>query len=882
MLQTVHKRLQTGIYCVNVQRLVRSFLSLSGKGDRKVAAVFGLSPAACQTAVMHVRHGAPGVPVWLYSTAQPLAATQALCERVRVRRNSLALLLQAQVELWRLWVAIGVSTWTGERGGWLLKLAPFTFPPFRALLLNEHGDFFGGSLPAIALHGCRRVCDAAHSGWHRAQDLWMLVSCHAWRSAWHRAQHLCLLISYHAWRSGPFRRAKHVACARSLLVAATLLRWCGYPQRKLFHRLKGQEPLDLQPTPARGAGIARFSPSDSGWNSDQFEEAVFTSEARWLLWHENGAVETVDDLLPLFRDERTFAVSRHEHYRTWKPGILPMAPFRALQPGEACRVLAPLSRTILVDREKLAALGIPRCGLAGTTWLLLFWKAAAAGWVSYSVGQSRPPSRQPDCPLEETAFIFRLLAQPWLRNLRPCDTDLARGTISWRPAPVPAFPLWRGAGHSRPKVLVVSPFLPYPLSHGGAVRIYNLCRALSGRVDFALAAIREQNETVNYDQLHEVFGQVYVVDLDELALQDRRLPGQVRHYQSRGLRALIASLCRSWKPDLLQIEYTQMAAFRDAAPETPALLVEHDITFSLYRQLAASGGPHADAHREYERWRNFEAHWLRRFDGVWTVSEEDRRLAVGEGSAPDRTFLTPNGVDTARFVPREESAAGPEILYVGSFRHLPNILGFDKLHREIMPRVWSRFPAATLRVVAGPDYQTFWRQFAHNGSARSAACPADRRIIIHGFVEDLRPLYAAARVVVAPLEVSAGTNIKVLEAMACGRAVVSTPVGCAGLGLRHGHDALISADGGEFGDAVCELLRSPALRSAIAAEARSTVEERFDWNAIAEQAYRSYMTLALFRHSVSSGETPWRGSADPSEAFSTLVRTAFGDSSVLS
>jgi glycosyltransferase involved in cell wall biosynthesis len=253
---------------------------------------------------------------------------------------------------------------------------------------------------------------------------------------------------------------------------------------------------------------------------------------------------------------------------------------------------------------------------------------------------------------------------------------------------------------------------------------------------------------------------------------------------------------------------------------------------------------------------------------------------VGEGSAPTRTFLTPNGVDTSRFVPREEMAAGPEIFYVGSFRHLPNILGFEKLCREIMPRVWSRFPETRLRVVAGPDYQTFWRQFANNGNARPRGGPANRRITIHGFVEDLRPLYAAASVVVAPLEVSAGTNIKVLEAMACGKALVSTPVGCAGLGLRHRHDAMICADWGEFADAVCEILRSPALRSAMAAEARRTVEERFSWTAIAERAYRSYMTMAPRHHSISSSEMPWCDSANPSETVPSQLHTHFGDSSI--
>jgi glycosyltransferase involved in cell wall biosynthesis len=416
------------------------------------------------------------------------------------------------------------------------------------------------------------------------------------------------------------------------------------------------------------------------------------------------------------------------------------------------------------------------------------------------------------------------------------DGDLSRGTISTATALGSPLPSARAAS-KLPKVLVITPFLPYPLSHGGAVRIYNLCRALAGRVDFALAAVREKNEAIDYQKLHEIFGQVYAVDVDELPSKDSRSPRQVRQYRSRSLRALIASVCRTWNPDLVQVEYTQLASFREAAPQTPALLVEHDVTFSLYRQLAAAN-PGRETNAEYDRWLRFESHWLGRFDAVWTVSEEDRGLAVHAGSQSDRTFVIPNGVDTSRYVPREEGGAA-EILYVGSFRHFPNVMGFDKLRREIMPHVWNRCPEARLRVVAGPGYENFWRQFSRDGSAELS----DQRITVHGFVEDLRPLYATATAVVAPLDVSAGTNIKVLEAMACGRAVITTPAGCAGLGLRHRHDAMICADAAEFGDAVCELLASSGLRSQIASAARRTAEDRFSWTAIAEKAYGSYLDL---------------------------------------
>ena len=158
---------------------------------------------------------------------------------------------------------------------------------------------------------------------------------------------------------------------------------------------------------------------------------------------------------------------------------------------------------------------------------------------------------------------------------------------------------------------------------------------------------------------------------------------------------------------------------------------------------------------------------------------------------------------------------------------------------QVMPRVWKQFPEVRLRVVAGPEHEMFWSR----SGKTPEALQSDQRVEIHGFVEDLRPLYGRATVVVVPLEVSAGTNIKVLEAMACGKAVVTTPIGCAGLGLRDREDAFIDAGWNEFADSVGRLLSDPELRSRVAAQARRTVEERFSWTAIARLAYESYQAI---------------------------------------
>ena len=805
-------------------RLVWTLLRRLGKSDRKVAVVFGVDAAACHRAVMHLTDGVGGLPVWLFATCPVNEATAAHCERVVIVPGSWKLSATAWRQLWGQWVALGVAPWTGDHGSWALKLAPFLTPPFRVLVMNEHGDFFSGTPGPVAGHIRRRMGDWMHSARNRSSDLA--------RAYWR-------LVSYHIWRSGPVRRVQDEAGGLLLLAAATLLRLSGHPHRRWFRsRNAGQgAALDCGAVDRESSnGVARFVQRRAVWDAEALEVFARGNDARWILWLDRpAAAANLDDLLAAVENRDAFAASPQRHFRAWKSALLHTAPFRALMPGEASRVLAPLGQAILVDRAKLLALGIPRCGLPGAAWMLLFWKAAAAGWPSYSVGQTQPAAQQPDFPLQEASLFLSVAGGRDLRPLAPREPGLAHGNIAFAPG-------LQAAGQPngmRPKVLLVSPFLPYPLSHGGAVRICNLCRALCDRVDFLLVAMRESHDSVDYRKLHEVFRQVYVVDRDERPSRDRHLPAQVRQYHSQALSALIADLAQRWKPDALQIEYTHMAGFRNAAPEIPAVLVEHDLTFSLYRQLAERSPSDRAAREEYNRWLAFEQHWLKEFDAVWTVSEDDRREAIAVGERdPQRTYTVANGVDLDRFRPAPHDRRTQEVLYVGSFRHLPNLLGFEKLRAEIMPRLWKHFPEARLRVVAGPEHERFWKQFARNGRLA-----VDGRIVVHGFVEDLRPLYARATVAAVPLEVSAGTNIKVMEAMAAGRAVVTTPVGCAGLDLEDGRDALIRAEAASFAEALAELLSNAALRGTVAAQARRTVEERFGWQTIGEAAWRSYLAL---------------------------------------
>jgi len=755
------------------------------KTASKVVAVFVASAPEAATALRHLIRGGVRLPIYLYSLEPPSANVLAICARVRVNGSALRLFSEAQADLWPHWVALGIASWNRKPGARLLKAAPFFFPPFRVLLMNENGDCFPGLPGAVWTHFSRRIVNAARAATSRVG------------------------------------RVMRSLLAYPLEITAQLY---SPVVRFVFSRMHGSKTLVVAARHNCEAGAVLIQNVNGEWRLDKITEILRTTKSRWVVFQEEGSeVGWWDDMLPLFADPSTFAVTRQSAFRGWQKLLLPTAPFQRLQSGEATQVFAPISKQIVVDREKLLALGLPRLKSAPASWCLLFWKAAAAGWRSYSVGGVAPVHELPSMPAVEAQFVHALMRNPALARLKPKKPLLARGNIARR---------GRGANGFRglPRILVLSPYLPYPLSHGGAVRMFSLCRALSARFDFVLACFRE-DDNPDYDRLHEIFRDVYVVGIDEMH-HNASWPTQVSGYESASMRALLPEICSELRIDLLQVEYTQMAAYRETVPHLPAILVEHDVTFSLYRQLAEREKT-AAAEREYKSWLRFESDRLLAFDTIWTMSELDREQVISAGGAPDRTVVVPNGVDLERFSSAGETWTAGEILYVGSFRHRPSYLGFEELCWSIMPLVWRTRPEARLRVVAGPNHERYW----------TGSMEIDSRITVQGFVQDVALLYRKCALAVVPLPVSAGTNIKLMEALASERAVVTTPVGCAGLSLCDGVDATIRELGPGFAEAICELLENPMKRQVLATQGRRVAEQRFCWNSIADRAAISYEAL---------------------------------------
>jgi len=281
----------------------------------------------------------------------------------------------------------------------------------------------------------------------------------------------------------------------------------------------------------------------------------------------------------------------------------------------------------------------------------------------------------------------------------------------------------------------------------------------------------------------------------------------------------------------VQVEYTHMAHYLPPPCEgLLRVLVEHDVA-----SVAARRAREAQS-KPLQRWRkrrdelrmlDYETRHVEDADLVVAMSEVDR-AELARRVDPAHVVVVPNGVSCRDFPARSEPPDPATILFVGFFRHDPNVEAVLWFAREILPRVREAVPGAVFRVVGAYPPESL--------RALAAATPG---VELLGLVPATAPHYRRATVFVAPILRGSGTRLKILEAMASGSAVVSTTIGAEGLGAGDG-EIRLADDPAAFADEVVALLRDPAGRDALARRARAFVEERFDWPAIARRLLEAW------------------------------------------
>jgi glycosyltransferase involved in cell wall biosynthesis len=302
-----------------------------------------------------------------------------------------------------------------------------------------------------------------------------------------------------------------------------------------------------------------------------------------------------------------------------------------------------------------------------------------------------------------------------------------------------------------------------------------------------------------------------------------RYPVDLWKWHVPAVREQVASLLASGSIDLCIADFLFAAMNVPTGGPTPVVLFEHNVEYQIWQRLAAlERRPWLRALFELE-WRKLrarEAEACQQANLTIAVSEDDRRRL--EQIAPGiRAASIPTGVDVDYFRPDPSAERPAHLVFSGSMDWHPNEDAVIHFVETILPRIRAQVPETTFTVV-GRNPTSRVREIAERAGAT-----------VTGTVDDVRPFIAEAEVYVVPLRAGGGTRLKIFEALAMARPVVSTTVGAEGLGIGAGRHYVAADDPGTFADAVVSLLRDPVRRRAIGEAGHRLVESCYGWPTIA-------------------------------------------------
>jgi len=254
----------------------------------------------------------------------------------------------------------------------------------------------------------------------------------------------------------------------------------------------------------------------------------------------------------------------------------------------------------------------------------------------------------------------------------------------------------------------------------------------------------------------------------------------------------------------------------------PAVIFTHNVESEIWRRHAETrtGIARLLYRLQYRRMLRYERRALGRFDGVLAVSDADRRTfaQLYPGAVRGAVDVVPTGVDTEYFAPSSSDPASRRLVFTGSMDWLPNEDAMRFFHREVLPLVRVEEPETTLTIVGRAPTSTV------------KALANEPGIEVTGRVEDVRPYMRDAAAYIVPLRIGGGTRLKIFEAMAMGKAVVSTTVGAEGLPVVPGTHLMVADEPRTFARAIVRLMRDTARRRELEVAARAFVAEHYDWS----------------------------------------------------
>lgn len=402
----------------------------------------------------------------------------------------------------------------------------------------------------------------------------------------------------------------------------------------------------------------------------------------------------------------------------------------------------------------------------------------------------------------------------------------------------------------RPRLLFLCKTLPYPPDSGLAIRSFHVLRLLADAFDVTAVCFspRKGGLVSQDDVAQRVAALRQVADVEAYPLpQEHSVPrlawDHVRSmtlsraytafaYDSRAVTDRIRQLLRSRRFDVVHLDSIVLSRFLPLFEGMPVVCVHHNVESELLRRRAAA---------ERSPWRRIyvrhQARLLEREEQYWcgrcalniAVSERDR-LALERLVPGIRCAVVPNGVDTAAFRPSPDGFQRG-LVFVGESTWFPNRDALQYFCDAILPGIRAARVGTPVHWV-GHASESLRREYR------------DRHDVnLTGYVADVRPYVRDAACYVVPLRVGGGTRLKILDAWAMGKAVVSTSIGCEGLAAVDGRNILIRDDPEGFARAVCSVLEDRSLRQRLGLEGRRTVERQYSWERIGDVMLPLYSAL---------------------------------------
>lgn len=393
------------------------------------------------------------------------------------------------------------------------------------------------------------------------------------------------------------------------------------------------------------------------------------------------------------------------------------------------------------------------------------------------------------------------------------------------------------------RILMLTPYLPYPLLSGGQIRTYNLIKKLSKIHEITLfALIKTESERQYIKHLQPYCKKIKAFKRSEKPFTiSNILRTAVSSYPFLVIRNYVTDAIKEIKIELQNHEYDLIHAetfyMMPHLPQTiiPTILVEQTIEYLGYESYAKNALPvfRTLLNIDIKKIRRWERYYWRRCDKLIVMSNEDKNFIASIIKNPAKIEVVSNGVDSQWFKNKKrKNPKQPTILFVGTFKWLPNVEAVNYLVKKIWPLIKNQISNAKLWIVGNAPTQQI-QNYQHQ----------DQSIKVSGQISDIRDAFKQAHILIAPVLSGKGTRYKILEAMASETPVVGTKTAVEGLAVRDKQEVLISNSAQGLAKMTIQILQNKNLRRKLAQNAFNFVSKNYDWDLIAKKLDKVYKTM---------------------------------------